>query len=31
MKVVITFNLDAGLEEYKNINPELLVEDIFDN
>lgn len=31
MKVVITFNLDDGWDEYKNVNPELLVEDMFDN
>ena len=31
MKVVITFNLDDSWEEYKNVNPELLVEDMFDN
>ena len=31
MKVVITFNLDDGWDEYKNVNQELLVEDMFDN
>lgn len=31
MKVVITFNLDDGWYEYKNVNPELLIEDMFDN
>ena len=31
MKVVITFNLDDGWDGYKNVNQELLVEDIFDN
>lgn len=31
MKVVITFNLDGCWEEYKNVNSELLVEDMFDN
>lgn len=31
MKVVVTFNLDDGWDEYKNVNPEFLVEDMFDN
>ena len=31
MKVTITFNLDETWNEYKNMNPELIVEDMFDN
>lgn len=31
MKVTITFNLDETWDEYKNMNPELIVEDMFDN
>jgi len=31
MKVNITFNLDETWNEYKDMNPELIVEDMFDN
>ena len=31
MKVTVTFNLDDSWDEYKNVNPELLVNDMFDN
>lgn len=31
MKVTITFNLDETWDSYKNMNPELIVEDMFDN
>jgi len=31
MKVVITFNLDESWDSYKTANPDLIVDDMFDN
>lgn len=31
MKVTVTFNLDENWDDYKDVNPELLVDDMFDN
>jgi hypothetical protein len=31
MKVTVTFNLDENWDDYKNVNPELLINDMFDN
>ena len=30
MKIIIEFTLDETWDEYKNVNPELIVEDIFE-
>ena len=31
MKVTVTFNLDDSWDDYKNVNPELLIDDMFYN
>ncbi len=31
MTVTVTFNLDNSWDDYKNVSPELLVDDMFDN